>query len=162
MAGRDATEGLKDAKQMTTMHISYDQFGKMHSETATETTGLDANGNRVATRETKQGAAADAEAEKMMGQLGPIMGLLGGFMQQRRDPVMDMLQNMMHIAEMEQLGAAEQALRNPLRGLPVQILHGIPHEKLHSDQESGHEGHHHHDGHCCSENHSEKVVHAAA
>merc|ERR1711964_137318 len=74
---RDATEGLSQTQQMTTTHITFDEFGNMQSETATETTGFDKNGNRVATRETKQGDAANAEAEQMVGELGPMIGLIG-------------------------------------------------------------------------------------
>merc|ERR1712096_412700 len=80
---------LKNKRTMQTTHITFDEFGHMKSETHTETTGI------------------DAEAERAMGALGGlgIMQAIGEMMRPR-DPIEEMLEDLVRMS------AAEQALMN--------------------------------------------------
>jgi len=158
LSSAHSTDKLTNKQQVTTTQISFDQFGRMQSETTTETTGFDQDGHRVATRETKQGDAANQETEKMLGNLGPLAGILGAFMQPQRDPMMEMMHNLAEIAELQAgISAAEQVLHDhhEHNHPGVAFIPGIPHHghEHHDSHEPGHEGHHHHNGHCCSQEH---------
>merc|ERR1711964_632410 len=119
------------------------------------TTGFDKNGNRMGTRETKQGDAANAEAERMMGQMGPMIGLMGMLNQimgsPRRDPMEEFMEQMIAGAMMEDAGQVLDRQSPRIRMIPLM-------EELHQDGESGHESHHHHNGHCCGRHHEKKPV----
>jgi len=71
-------DGLHHKQKVTTISLGFDKQGKMTTETTTETTGIDADGNMVATKETKSGTGAEDEAEKVMSGLDKMLGGLGG------------------------------------------------------------------------------------
>merc|ERR1711964_392012 len=136
----ESEEELKDKRSVTTMGISFDKDGQMHTETTTETTGIDKNGNQVATRETKKGDAANRETEKIMGGLGQMMGGLGpvgammGIMNQMfrpRDPLEELVEDLMAMSAADVL-----AHRRPSRGpgfhlIPAHML-GLPSGHAHT------------------------------
>merc|ERR1711964_759412 len=132
-------EELKDKRSVTTMGISFDKDGQMHTETTTETTGIDKNGNQVATRETKNGDAANRETEKLMGGLGQMMGGLGpvGAMMEimnqmfrPRDPLEELIDHLMGMSAADVL-AQRRPSRGPRFHSDLHVL-GVPSGHVHS------------------------------
>merc|ERR1711964_525097 len=95
---------IRNKSTVTTISMGFGPDGKMTTETTTETTGTDKDGHIHATRETKSGEGANAEAEAMMSQVNQMMGgfgglggLLGGFFgpPKRKDPVEELIESLM-------------------------------------------------------------------
>jgi hypothetical protein len=82
--GEKPDKDLHHKSTMTVISSRRGPDGKMHSHTTTETTGVDKDGHIHATREKREGAGADKEAEKMMASMNSMLsgfgldGLLGG------------------------------------------------------------------------------------
>jgi len=73
----ESGDELRNKSSMTVISSRMGSDGRMHTETTTETTGLDRDGHTHATRETKSGEGANREAEQMMSQMNSLIGGFG-------------------------------------------------------------------------------------
>merc|ERR1712096_26405 len=71
---------LIDQEKTTTISLGLDDNGELQTETTTETTGIDKDGNFCATKETRIGTLADAKTNNTLRRLDKQMnGKLGAY-----------------------------------------------------------------------------------